>query len=180
MDITTKDHKDIAILYRVHSQSRAIEDYFIMNDVPYVSYADTSFFNRKEIVDVITYLNIATNPRGCELKDFKRIANRPTRYVSNKAMDKLEDASFDLGMGIWETDLVTGNCPLSHPWFKNRRFMNSDYKLYYVWADITVNDHQSDIWEWTITGSYNYGNLNVNPANNPSIPFMITESNPIP
>jgi hypothetical protein len=85
-----------------------------------------------------------------------------------------------IGMGIWETDLVAGICSIDYPWFKNRRFTDVNYNMYYVWTDVTVNGHSSDIWEWTITGSYLYGNLNVNPTDNPSISFQSTDWDPIP
>lgn len=94
--------KDIAILYRLHSQARAIEDRFLMAEMPYVTFTETTFFKRREIKDVIAYLKIVRDPRGCTIADLKQIANRPTRYIANKTIDKLDDAAFDMGMEIWE------------------------------------------------------------------------------
>lgn len=97
-----EDWRDITILYRVHSQSREIEDQLLINDIPYVSFSKVSFFDRKEIKDLLAYLNICRYPEDATIKDYKRIANRPTRYISNKALDKLEDCADDEDITIYQ------------------------------------------------------------------------------
>lgn len=84
-----------------------------------------------------------------------------------------------IGLGIWETDLVTGLCPSSSPWIKTRFFTDLNFNFYYVWNEVVVSDHFSDVWEWTITGSYTGGNLYLNPTDNPSLPFQITNWDPL-
>lgn len=94
--------KDITVLYRVHSQSRELEDWFLMQDVPYISYAKTTFYRRKEIVDLLAYLKLALDPYEAKIEDIKRIANRPTRYITNKSLDKIDDYADDTGVSPYE------------------------------------------------------------------------------
>ena len=85
-----------------------------------------------------------------------------------------------IGMGIWETDLVTGLCSINYPWIKTRFFTDLDFNIHYVWVEAHVSQHTGGIYDWTITGSYLDGNLSLNPTGSPSIPFNITTWNPIP
>jgi len=94
-------YKDIFILYRVHSQAVAIEDSFIMNNVPYITYADRNFYLRKEIKDLISYMRIANDPYNADIDHFKRIANKPTRYLSNIVMEKIGDVAFNDDLSVW-------------------------------------------------------------------------------
>ena len=110
------DYKDITILYRVHSQSQEVEDHFIMNNIPYISFNESNFFERREIKDVLTYLRIAANPELMEIEDLKRIANRPTRFVSTYALNKLDDISFDTSEDLWK---LLAHC----------HSLNIDYKM---------------------------------------------------
>ena len=117
------DWKDIAILYRIHSQSREIEDQFLLNDIPYVIFTKTSFYNRKEIKDLLSYLEIILHPHQCDIKTFKRIANRPVRYITNKAMSDIEDIADDLEISPYKV--------LESPWdyTSDARLVNQVEKL---------------------------------------------------
>jgi DNA helicase-2/ATP-dependent DNA helicase PcrA len=104
--------RDIAILYRVHSQSREIEDNFLLNDIPYVIFTKTSFYNRKEIKDLLSYLELAINPYEQDIKVFKRIANRPVRYIQTATLNRVEEIADDLEISpykvmeeVWDYDL---------------------------------------------------------------------------
>lgn len=95
-DVEGHDWKDIAVLYRIHSQSREIEDQFLLNEIPYVIFSKTSFYNRKEIKDLLCYLEIALHPDKADIKQYKRIANRPVRYITNKTFNEVDDIADDL------------------------------------------------------------------------------------
>jgi len=109
--------------------------------------------------------------------------------LPGESIDRGDSRTFDvtigddylvfIGLGIWETDLVAELCPFSSPWFKRRFFLDPNFNLYYVWNEVVVGDHFSDVWEWTITGSYTGGNLYLNPTDNPSLPFQITDWDPL-
>jgi len=72
---------DIAILYRTNAQSRAIVDTFIVNHIPHKVYSKEGFYDRKEVKDILAYLRICNHPNMAEPEDFRRIINRPTRFL---------------------------------------------------------------------------------------------------
>ena len=78
---------DFAILYRTNAQSRAIEDALRKRDIPYRIYGGLSFYQRKEIKDVLAYLRVIINPADEEA--LKRILNYPARGIGQTTVDKL-------------------------------------------------------------------------------------------
>ena len=95
--------KDIAILYRTNAQSRAFEESLRKLNVPYRIYGGLSFYQRKEIKDLIAYFRLTANPRDDEA--LKRIINYPTRGIGKTTMDRLLVESTERDVSIW--DLVT-------------------------------------------------------------------------
>lgn len=80
-------NSDFAILYRTNAQSRAMEDALRKKDIPYRIYGGLSFYQRKEIKDVIAYLRLILNPKDEEA--LKRIINYPARGIGDTTLDKL-------------------------------------------------------------------------------------------
>ncbi|MBT8288190.1 MAG: UvrD-helicase domain-containing protein [Bacteroidia bacterium] len=80
-------NSDFAVLYRTNAQSRAIEDALRKRDVPYRIYGGLSFYQRKEIKDVLSYLRLIINPADEEA--LKRVINFPTRGIGQTTIDKL-------------------------------------------------------------------------------------------
>lgn len=78
---------DIAVLYRTNAQSRVIEDELRKQGVPYRIYGSVSFYQRKEVKDVIAYFRLISNPRDTE--SLLRIVNFPSRKIGNTTMDKV-------------------------------------------------------------------------------------------
>ena len=76
-----------AVLYRTNAQSRAIEDALRKKDIPYRIYGGLSFYQRKEIKDVIAYLRLVLNPKDEEA--LKRVINYPARGIGDTTMEKL-------------------------------------------------------------------------------------------
>lgn len=79
--------EDIAILYRTHAQSRAIEEAFISHGLPYKIVGGIKFYDRKEIKDVLAYLRFLHNPK--DGVSFERLANVPTRGIGPTTIDKI-------------------------------------------------------------------------------------------
>ena len=79
--------KDIAVLYRTHSQSRPLEEAFIRAGVPHVVVGDTAFYTRKEIKDAVAYLRVLHNPR--DTVSLQRIINVPPRKIGPGTVEKL-------------------------------------------------------------------------------------------
>ncbi|WP_435622515.1 ATP-dependent helicase [Flagellimonas sp.] len=91
---------EFAVLYRTNSQSRAIEDALRKKDIPYRIYGGLSFYQRKEIKDVLAYLRMVINPKDEEA--LKRIINFPARGIGQTTIDKLVVAANHYGRSIFE------------------------------------------------------------------------------
>jgi DNA helicase-2/ATP-dependent DNA helicase PcrA len=81
------NNSDFAILYRTNAQSRSIEDALRKRDIPYRIYGGLSFYQRKEIKDVLSYLRLIINPADEEA--LKRVINFPPRGIGQTTVDKL-------------------------------------------------------------------------------------------
>ena len=93
-------NSDFAVLYRTNAQSRAIEDALRKRDIPYRIYGGLSFYQRKEIKDVLSYLRLVINPADEEA--LKRIINFPARGIGQTTIDKLIVAANGYGRTIFE------------------------------------------------------------------------------
>lgn len=91
---------DFAILYRTNAQSRAMEDALRKKDIPYRIYGGLSFYQRKEIKDVISYLRLILNPKDEEA--LKRVINYPARGIGNTTIEKLIVAANHYKRSIFE------------------------------------------------------------------------------
>lgn len=93
------DYSDFAILYRTNAQSRIFEEELRKNGVPYKIYGGLSFYQRKEIKDVIAYLRVAVNPNDEEA--LKRIINYPARGIGQTTVQRITEAANDKGVSLW-------------------------------------------------------------------------------
>ncbi|MBO0323107.1 UvrD-helicase domain-containing protein [Muricauda sp. CAU 1633] len=91
---------DFAVLYRTNSQSRSIEDALRKRDIPYRIYGGLSFYQRKEIKDVLAYLRLIVNPKDEEA--LKRVINFPARGIGQTTIDRLVVAANGYGRSIFE------------------------------------------------------------------------------
>lgn len=94
----TNDH--FAVLYRTNAQSRAIEDALRKKDIPYRIYGGLSFYQRKEIKDVLAYLRLIVNPKDEE--SLKRIINFPARGIGDTTIDKLVVSANQHNLSVFE------------------------------------------------------------------------------
>jgi len=95
-----KMNGEFAILYRTNAQSRAMEDALRKRDIPYRIYGGLSFYQRKEIKDVLGYLRMVINPKDEEA--LVRIINFPTRGIGNTTVEKLNIAANHYKRSIFE------------------------------------------------------------------------------
>ncbi len=87
----SKPLSDIAVLYRTNSQSRAIEEACMANNVPYKVVGGLKFYDRKEIKDIVAYLKLIYNPQDSQ--SLRRIINVPKRAIGTATVDKLLEIS---------------------------------------------------------------------------------------
>lgn len=93
-------YSDFAILYRTNAQSRSFEEEFRKQGIPYRIYGGLSFFQRKEIKDVIAYFRLVANPDDEEA--FKRIINYPSRGIGNTTLAKIATCALDNHVSFWQ------------------------------------------------------------------------------
>ena len=93
-------YSDFAILYRTNAQSRSFEEEFRKQGIPYRIYGGLSFFQRKEIKDVISYFRLVANPDDEEA--FKRIINYPSRGIGNTTVAKIATCALDNHVSFWQ------------------------------------------------------------------------------
>ena len=98
-----EDHcnwSDFAILYRTNSQSRSFEEQMRKDGIPYRIYGGLSFYQRKEIKDVIAYFRLIANPNDEEA--FKRIINYPARGIGDTTVGKIIQTAQQYGVSLWQ------------------------------------------------------------------------------
>ena len=98
-----QDHcnwSDFAILYRTNSQSRSFEEQMRKDAIPYRIYGGLSFYQRKEIKDVIAYFRLIANPNDEEA--FKRIVNYPSRGIGDTTIGKIVQTAQTYGVSLWQ------------------------------------------------------------------------------
>ncbi|OFQ24418.1 ATP-dependent DNA helicase [Prevotella sp. HMSC073D09] len=93
-------YSDFAILYRTNSQSRSFEEELRRQSIPYRIYGGLSFYQRKEIKDIIAYFRLVMNVDDEEA--FKRIVNYPARGIGNTTLAKVTMAALQNGVSCWE------------------------------------------------------------------------------
>ena len=99
------EYSDFAILYRTNAQSRTFEEEMRKQGIPYRIYGGLSFYQRKEIKDIIAYFRLVCNPNDEEA--LKRVINYPARGIGNTTIQKISDAARHGGVSFWEV--------ISHP-----------------------------------------------------------------
>ena len=103
MRIRRQDHcnwSDFAILYRTNAQSRSFEEQMRKDGIPYRIYGGLSFYQRKEIKDVIAYFRLIANPNDEEA--FKRIINYPARGIGATTVGKIIQTAQGYGVSLWQ------------------------------------------------------------------------------
>ena len=93
-------YSDFAILYRTNAQSRVFEEEFRKQSLPYRVYGGLSFYQRKEIKDIIAYFRLVVNPNDEEA--FKRIVNYPARGIGDTTVGKIAAKATQHAVSLWE------------------------------------------------------------------------------
>ncbi len=93
-------NKDFAVLYRTNNQSRSIEESLRRKNIPYKIYGGLSFYQRKEVKDMLAYFRLIVNPNDEE--SLKRVINYPARGIGNTTLDKISITAVNQQKPIWE------------------------------------------------------------------------------
>ena len=93
-------YSDFGVLYRTTAQSRCFEEQMRIEGVPYKIYGGMSFYQTKEIKDIVAYLRVSVNPHDEE--SLRRIINYPTRGIGNTTIAKIAEAAMQRGVTMWD------------------------------------------------------------------------------
>lgn len=115
-------YSDFAILYRMNTQSRAIEDILRRENIPYKIIGGLKFYERKEIKDIIAYLRLIQN--GNDNLSLKRIINEPKRGIGKTSLDKVEQLSIQTGISMYEIIKNAEQYGLNRVYLNSREFIN--------------------------------------------------------
>lgn len=99
MRMRNYDYADFAILYRTNAQSRILEEALRKQGIPYKIYGGLSFYQRKEVKDLISYFRLVVNPHDEEA--FKRVVNYPARGIGDTTLNKLVTAATQYRVSLW-------------------------------------------------------------------------------
>jgi len=114
-------YSDYAILYRMNSQSRAIEDILRREDIPYKIIGGLKFYERKEIKDAISYLRLIANTS--DNISLKRIINEPKRGIGKTSLDNIEEISYQAGISMYEVIKNAEQYGLNRVFANSREFI---------------------------------------------------------
>ena len=101
VSLNNTNFSNVAILYRTNAQSRPIEDSLRLNKIPYQIFGGVSFYNRKEIKDVLAYLRLIVN--SSDEESLKRIINYPARGIGQVTINKIILAAKKFDLTLYET-----------------------------------------------------------------------------
>ena len=99
--LNNTNFSNVAILYRTNAQSRPIEDSLRLNKIPYQIFGGVSFYNRKEIKDILAYLRVIVN--SSDEESLKRIINYPARGIGQVTINKIILAAKKYDLTLYET-----------------------------------------------------------------------------
>ena len=97
---TGDDWSEAVILYRTNNQSAVLEDNLRRRGIPYRIYKGSSFYDHKEVKDMLAYIRLVINPRDDEA--FKRIVNYPTRGIGDTTVQRIAQLAAERGVSMWE------------------------------------------------------------------------------
>jgi DNA helicase-2/ATP-dependent DNA helicase PcrA len=107
--------KEIVVFYRTNAQSRAFEDQLLSQHIPYVIYGGISFYQRREIKDILAFMRMVQS--GADFVSFARTINIPKRGVGEASLDKIRSGAALEGLPIFDYcwRLITGNVSSAGP-----------------------------------------------------------------
>ena len=131
-------YSDFAVLYRMNTQSRAIEQILSREGIPYKVVGGLKFFERKEIKDIISYLRLIQNPM--DNLSLIRIINEPKRGIGKTSLDKIQDIAIENETSMYEIIKNADTYGLNRVFLNSRGFINTIEELRAKKDDILVSE----------------------------------------
>ena len=131
-------YSDFAILYRMNTQSRAIEEILRRESIPYKIIGGLKFYERKEIKDIISYLRLIQNQS--DNLSLKRIINEPKRGIGKTSLDNIEKIAEDSSISMYEVIKNAEQYGLNRVFLNSREFVNTIEELKNKKDEMTISD----------------------------------------
>ena len=131
-------YSDFAVLYRMNTQSRAIEDILSREGIPYKVVGGLKFFERKEIKDIISYLRLIQNPM--DNLSLTRVINEPKRGIGRTSLDKIQDLAAENETSMYEIIKNSDQYGLNRVFMNSREFVNTIEELRNKKDDMLISE----------------------------------------
>ena len=131
-------YSDFAVLYRMNTQSRAIEEILRREKIPYKIVGGMKFYERKEIKDIISYLRLIQNPS--DNISLKRIVNEPKRGIGKTSLDNIEKISNEKEISMYEIIKNADQYGLNRVFLNSREFVNLIEEFTQKKEDIVISE----------------------------------------
>ena len=131
-------YSDFAVLYRMNTQSRAIEDILRRENIPYKIIGGLKFYERKEIKDIIAYLRLIQN--SSDNLSLKRIINEPKRGIGKTSLDKVEQIAITNEISMYEVIKNAEQYGLNRVYLNSREFVNSIEELKAKKEELSISE----------------------------------------
>ena len=132
------DYSDFAVLYRMNTQSRAIEQILSRESIPYKVVGGLKFFERKEIKDIVSYLRLIQNPM--DNISLIRVINEPKRGIGTASLDKISDLAAENATSMYEIIKNADQYMLNRVFLNSREFINVMEELRAKKDDMLVSE----------------------------------------
>ena len=131
-------YNDFAVLYRMNSQSRSIEDILRREDMPYKIVGGLKFYERKEIKDIIAYLRLIQNPN--DNLSLTRIINEPKRGIGKTSLENIESIGNETGNSMYEIIKRADEFGLNRVFLNSREFVSQIEELRSKKDELKISD----------------------------------------
>ncbi len=131
-------NSDFAILYRMNTQSRAIEEILVREDIPYKIIGGLKFYERKEIKDIIAYLRLIHNTN--DNLSLIRIINEPKRGIGKTSIDNIQKLSEETGISMYEIIKTADQYGLNRIFANSREFIQTIEELRGIKGKIEISE----------------------------------------
>ncbi len=131
-------NSDFAVLYRMNTQSRAIEDILRRENIPYRIIGGLKFYERKEIKDTIAYLRLIHNTH--DNLSLKRIINEPKRGIGKTSLDNVEEISVKTGISMYEVIKKAAEYVLNRVYVNSKEFIEVIENLISIKEELSVSE----------------------------------------
>ena len=131
-------YSDFAVLYRMNTQSRAIEDILRRENIPYKIVGGLKFYERKEIKDIIAYLRLVQNTS--DNLSLMRIINEPKRGIGKTSLDKIQKLSEENGISMYNIIKNAEQYGLNRVYLNSREFINTIEEIIAQKDDLSISE----------------------------------------